>query len=97
MLHFLTTHCGFEVLNGKQAQDLPVTGRLLNLKVQGEALRPWFLFKYIPNEELMDSQLVNWLAQQYGLLLSYNQYLNRALDFYAHTSIDDLEDHVDLP
>lgn len=97
MLHFLTTCCGFELLSGRLPPDLPTKNRLINLGIEKRHLRPMLLFKYIPHEELMDSQLENWLVQQYGLLLSYNQYLNRALDFYAHTRLDELEDHVDLP
>ena len=97
MLHFLTTYCGFELLTGRAAADTPGTERLKGLGLADSKLAPWLLFKCIPHEELMDSQLENWLAQQYGLLLSYNQYLNRALDFYAHVRLDELEDYVDLP
>ncbi|GAB5527317.1 MAG: hypothetical protein Roseis2KO_51890 [Roseivirga sp.] len=96
MLHFLTSYCGFELLNGSLPEDVPCKSRLTSLGLKREGLSPWFLFKYIPPEELMDSQLENWLVQQYGLLFSYNQYLNRALDFYAGIGLDELEDHVDL-
>ena len=96
MLHFLINYCGFRRLYGNIPEDVPGPSQMTNLGLDPEVLKPQFLIKAIPGHELTGDRLEPWLVQQYSLLLSYNQYLNRALDFYAHVEYNQIEDHVDL-